>query len=108
MKDYVIINCRDDFSVKRGMFLFWATDYKGYTTNFEKAGKYDLKQVKKDYELQFGSGGLKVIDNEKELKQLAYDLRAKGRRKNYTYGDFIVKEKLLVETFIKKIIIDFK
>lgn len=107
-KEYVILNCRDDFSIKRGMFLFLAQDYKGYTTKFDKAGRYNLETVKKDYELQFSSGGLKVIETEKELRNLGYDLRTKSKRKKYTYGDFLVKESLLKFVFIEKTIIDFR
>lgn len=49
-KDYVIISLKHtNFDRQPVTFVFWSSDYSGYTEDFEKAGRYSKKELEERY-----------------------------------------------------------
>ena len=47
-KDYVIISLKHtNFRVHPVSFVFWSSDYSGYTEDLEKAGRYSKDELEK-------------------------------------------------------------
>ncbi|MEG0237237.1 hypothetical protein [Cetobacterium sp.] len=100
MEKYLIINARDTSNKKRYL-MFWYHDGKGYTTNLEEAGKYDKDKTLEKYQY-----GLDVIEDKDKLRKV---IRAilRGGRNRIKETDYLVKESLLREWLIVKIVVDF-
>ena len=49
-KDYVIISLKHtNFRVHPVSFVFWGSDYSGYTEDLEKAGRYSKDELEKRF-----------------------------------------------------------
>lgn len=98
MEKYVIISGKNTIR-KFGYFMFWGEDFKGYTTDFSKAGRYETAPNDSDF--------YKSLETKDEVLKFARDFRGTGRLKKSLDREFVVKESLLIECFRVKTILDF-